>query len=542
MPPGVPRATRVLTRQTAPTEGLCLLAVNGAPCPRPIRWRGLCAAHFQHLQKAGRLGEYALPSKAGKKYVFAVKDDLEPGVCRLIVNGQFCDRPGIRRGLCARHYAGIWQRTDLDLDDFCTPPFPPRVALRKDMSSDRCRVEEAGVGCAERPHARGLCQRHYNQLHAHASIFDLVATAKAPVVEYSLRNRPRDGRCRAAEDGVGCAEPAAVRGLCRRHHGTLRQRPETMAAIALPAAPKVRLGFEKAPDAGDAPLSCVVVENGLRCTGTPERRGVCRRHHRILGSHPDYSLHDFYLPERPSVLSRKPPEEATDGLCLVLEDGVPCARPPHVRGLCGAHYKRVVHLGKLEAFALPARALRAIFGSGNDRPHYYVDKNVLYDHADHEVFGAGGQEASVLLVESIRAGRVRGSVSLDGVKSVYSHVRYRLQRPTEEGGRGAGEVEADAQARAYIESTFYGEGAWRFVVLDAQVFGRVVVATGRQLSLEDALEFQAYQQARKGKAGPTMFVTRDTDFPEGVHPTHLPRVPDESSPRRGGFPGVRGGN
>ncbi len=542
MTTGVPRANRVLTRQTAPAEGLCLIAVNGAACPNPTRWRGVCTSHFQRLRQEGRLDQLALPSKQSAKHVFAVKDDLEPGLCRLIVNGSPCDRPGNRRGLCARHYVGIWQRPDLDLDDFCTPPLPLRVALRMDTSADRCRVEEAGVGCGDRPLARGLCRHHYNVLRPHPEVFDRVATEKPPAAALTLRSRPREGRCRVAENGVGCGEQAVVRGLCQRHAGALRRQPEAMAAIALPPSPKVRLGFQKAPDAGDAPLTCVVVENGVRCSVSPERRGLCGRHHRILGSHPDYSLHDFYLAERTSVLGQKPPEEIADGLCVVLEDGVPCMRRPHARGLCKGHYHRVVDAGRLEELALPARARGRGFGAGNDRPHVYLDKNVLYDHADHEVFGAGGQEGSVLLVEGIRAGRVRGSVSLDGVKSVYSHVRYRMQRPVEEGGRGAGEAEADAHARAYVEATFYGGGAWRFVTLDPSSFGRVVAAKDRKLSLEDALEFQAYQQTRTGKAGPTMFVTRDTDFPEGVHPTHLAKTLPGASPRRGRVPGAgRGG-
>jgi hypothetical protein len=62
------------------------------------------------------------------------------------------------------------------------------------------------------------------------------------------------------------------------------------------------------------------------------------------------------------------------------------------------------------------------------------------------------------------------------------------------------------------------------IVLDAHTFGKVAAATADALSFEDALEFQAYQQARSGSAGPTMFVTRDGDFGEGVHPAHVVRT------------------
>ncbi len=85
------------------------------------------------------------------------------------------------------------------------------------------------------------------------------------------------------------------------------------------------------------------------------------------------------------------------------------------------------------------------------------------------------------------------------------------------------EDEAEAIARKYIQTTFAGRGAWRIHSLDAATFGRIVASGNTGLSLEDALEFQTYQLARARTAGPTMFVTRDSDFPEGVHPTYVAR-------------------
>jgi hypothetical protein len=86
--------------------------------------------------------------------------------------------------------------------------------------------------------------------------------------------------------------------------------------------------------------------------------------------------------------------------------------------------------------------------------------------------------------------------------------------------------EAEVLARAYTKDVFYGGGAWRAVRLDAPGFGRLIVAPPGALSLEDAMEFQTYQQERVARAGPTLFVTRDTDFPEGVHPAHVVRTLD----------------
>jgi hypothetical protein len=169
------------------------------------------------------------------------------------------------------------------------------------------------------------------------------------------------------------------------------------------------------------------------------------------------------------------------------------------------------------------RALTNPFTSGNDRAHFYFDKNILFDHADNAVFGSSGQSASVAIVERVLSGDVRASISADAIKSTYNHLRHRLMRPVDEGGREMAEDEAEEIARRYVQVAFSGRGAWRIHSLDVAAFGRIVASGGNGLSLEDALEFQTYQLARAGTAGPTMFVTRDNDFPEGVHPTYVAR-------------------
>ena len=120
-------------------------------------------------------------------------------------------------------------------------------------------------------------------------------------------------------------------------------------------------------------------------------------------------------------------------------------------------------------------------------------------------------------------GKVRASVSTDAIKSTYNHLRHRLMRPVAEGGRELADVEAEQLVREHIRKTFYSAGAWRVISLDGATFGKIMSAEGEKLSLEDALEFGAYQLARARTAGPTMFVTRDSHFPEGVHPHHVAR-------------------
>ena len=142
---------------------------------------------------------------------------------------------------------------------------------------------------------------------------------------------------------------------------------------------------------------------------------------------------------------------------------------------------------------------------------------------DHMAFDSAGQAGSVRIVQHVMRGKVRASVSMDGIKSTYNHLRYRLTRPRGQGGLDMAEPEAERLAREHIARTFYGGGAWRVITAASRDLKALIAEGTGELSLEDALEFQAYQSARAATAGPTMFVTRDKDFPEGVHPHHLAR-------------------
>jgi hypothetical protein len=131
--------------------------------------RGLCRRHYPAVKSRGLLGQIGLPP-ARSKYDIRLKapDQLQPGICRVIVNGEACLVPAQRRGLCDRHYAAIWQRPDLTLDDFAASPISSGdFRLRRKPPPDCCRVVERDVPCDALPHARGLCKNHYAWLREH---------------------------------------------------------------------------------------------------------------------------------------------------------------------------------------------------------------------------------------------------------------------------------------------------------------------------------------------------------------------------------------
>jgi hypothetical protein len=493
---------------TVNTSG-CRLVVDGKPCDRQAVTRGLCVAHARELVTHGRLEEFALPVPAidrRKRYELKPTDALQEGVCRVIVNDVACTAAATRRGLCGLHYAGIWQRPDLVLDAFCADATQTTYRLRKGPIAGECRVREGDQDCHDAPHARGLCRRHYRLLRdGRPQDFRLIAERDPAERTWHLRRDPREGRCRVAENLIGCGQAAVRRGLCQHHLNVLRSRPALLDVIALPKDRRHVVYTRKDPVPA---VDCVVIENGTACTRPAVTRGLCRRHRKALHASDRYQVADFERPEHAIQLRRKTSDEASDGLCLAVVNDTRCAMPARMHGLCRQHYRLAKGLGQLKAIVAP---------STPTAPHVALDKNILMDWADHLVFGDRTQDASVALIRHIQAGILRGSISAAAISATYSRLRYRMARPADEGGLGYHADRAEAEARGHIQRLFTATSRWTIIAVDPATVLHALRDPG-QLTFEDAMEWAAYQVARTRPGGPDSFVTRDQDFPEGVHP------------------------
>lgn len=60
------------------------------------------------------------------------------------------------------------------------------------------------------------------------------------------------------------------------------------------------------------------------------------------------------MPTRLRILFRKPTPQP--GICILVENGVPCSKPIASRGLCGKHRIYLMNKGELEKFGLPQRS------------------------------------------------------------------------------------------------------------------------------------------------------------------------------------------
>ncbi|MBF0544043.1 MAG: hypothetical protein HQM08_06410 [Candidatus Riflebacteria bacterium] len=515
---------RVFIRKPVTPKGMCQLIENGIPCNRKEASRGLCGMHSQYLKLKGRLEEFALaPEK--RTFNFRVKPNPEEGVCRLIVNGVPCSLPSRRRGLCIRHYAGIWQRPDLKLDDFASPANSQEIEFfrKKNPPTGICVVKEmAGketiLKCSEPVFARGFCKSHYRKLSQSPDLFDAIADPIREKAKYRLKQEIKPGICAIIQNNVGCTNPATgKRRVCRNHQLTLRKIGLLDELTNQFIPPKTVLEKKLNQDSVDG--FCQVVVNGVPCRKVPKRRGICSSCINLIERNPEYKFSDFALPEMrqgESELKRK--KEIIRGFCLIIENDEPCRKAATIRGLCRHHYRILSSRQRLTNFTLTEdeeQALPVI-------PHWYFDKNVVIDFVMKEVFQDAAVPEAAVLVQKVLEKKLFATISFDCVRAVYSKLGHRLTWPVNEGGKGLSSTDAEVQAREYTGKLFHGRGGlWHITANDPRhlelctVLGKLPV-----LSLEDALEVYLFGIAQTD-FGATLFVTSDRGILEkvtGLHP------------------------
>jgi len=264
--------------------------------------------------------------------------------------------------------------------------------------------------------------------------------------------------------------------------------------------------------------------NGIPCTNTPKRRGLCDPCIWLIGRTEGYEYEQFTLPEKSKQHKIERKKKITKGVCLLIVDGIPCRKAVKARGICNLHYKLVNRKKKLAKFALTVEEAEYL----PDIPHFYFDKNIIFRFAIHEILGLTPDWNSVALVQAVLDNKIRATVSLDCIRALYSHIGHRLSRPKSEGGREMDEKEAEKLAREYAGKLFFGrEGLWHFMSFDEHQFD-LCAFQGRlpNYSLEDALEVHLYAIAKE-EYGATLFVTADggiLEYGEAVHPEKVART------------------
>ena len=117
------------------------------------------------------------------------------------------------------------------------------------MRSARCSVE----GCRRKPHARGLCQRHYDEQRKQRPSRPAAAAAgEAPAPPPAAGRAPApvpvpEGLAGKVCTVPGCPNPHHARGYCKMHYGQLRRHgriedvPAAESAASAPLTKEQRL-------------------------------------------------------------------------------------------------------------------------------------------------------------------------------------------------------------------------------------------------------------------------------------------------------------
>jgi hypothetical protein len=521
-----PPSARVLTKKAEPREGVCLVVEDGAMCVRRARFRGLCDPHRIYLTKVGRLEELALPSQAGKKSTFVVDPEAPEGICWIVQDGRHCVRRARPIGICGTHRSVLHKRPDLPIERFVRRTAQIAYSRRKHPEPGKCVVRECRpvpgqargryVECDEAPESRGLCRKHRHRLEKTPPLFEQIANPLRKRSEFRLKVELKDGVCVIVQDDVGCTLATThPRRACDLHREVLR-RAEMLGELTDRFVGE-NYSLERKPPHARVPGFCLLVVNGVPCTGEPQHRGLCHNCYHLVHKYDDYEALALPLKERREpAFARK--DRVLRGVCLLVEDGAPCREPMLSRGLCKRHYRLLKKRGRVAELGLAPGE----FDRLPALPHYYFDKNVPIRFAMFEAFGTCPDRSSVGLVQAVLAGKVRATVSLDCVRATYSHLGHRLARSSSEGGKGLDEATAERAAREYAGKLYFGRGGlWSFLPPTEDSF-RACALEGNLpgLSLEDALEVHLFAVAKRDH-GAEMFVTADAGilkYGEAVHP------------------------
>jgi len=91
----------------------CRIIENGKICKGGLHGRGLCARHWLCFDRHDVLEKYGGESRMGPK-TYAIKKRIVEGICRLTVDGKPCKKDIKNRGICSKHYSRFLRNGQLN--------------------------------------------------------------------------------------------------------------------------------------------------------------------------------------------------------------------------------------------------------------------------------------------------------------------------------------------------------------------------------------------------------------------------------------------
>jgi len=162
------------------------------------------------------------------------------------------------------------------------------------------------------------------------------------------RSDQKPGVCRLIHNGEPCKGKTHARGLCTKHQSYCLRWDLIDKYAAKPKFSYVattQYSIKTKVKAGQ----CHLKENGKPCTRPIHGRGLCSRHYLTLDRHGLLVKYGTTSRKDPRTFSVK--KIRTDGICRILENKKGCQRESASRGLCAKHYLRFLRDGRIKKFS-----------------------------------------------------------------------------------------------------------------------------------------------------------------------------------------------
>ena len=155
------------------SEGICRILEDGKACDREVLNRGLCMLHRARFKRMGDdvLDKYGLSKHVLPQNIkYEIYKPTSKGICRILEDGEACDRKVLTRGICSLHYSRF-ERTGIDaIDKYGLPrkraqkpfAFQDYKIYEPDVKG-LCRIIEKEKKCDSKCVSRGLCTKHYSR-------------------------------------------------------------------------------------------------------------------------------------------------------------------------------------------------------------------------------------------------------------------------------------------------------------------------------------------------------------------------------------------
>lgn len=149
-----------------------------------------------------------------------INKKAKEGNCRIIENGEPCDRKTHCRGLCSRHHS-YFIRCEI-IDKFGMKEKYSYVEQNtykiNKKATKHCRIIQNGKKCKHKNHGRGLCAHHHLTFNRHGLLLKYGTKSQKDLKIFSVKKKTKEGQCRMIEDNKACKTDITSRGLCSKHY------------------------------------------------------------------------------------------------------------------------------------------------------------------------------------------------------------------------------------------------------------------------------------------------------------------------------------